>query len=1168
MRFDRLRLLAFGPFTDLEIDLAGCATGLHLLYGDNAAGKSTTLRAVRGLLYGIPHDTQDAHRHRTSDLRIGATLRGVDGTRLDVVRRKGHVRTLLDPSGAPIDEAPLLRLLGGVGEQMFGSVFGLDHDALRRGGDALLSGGGDVAESLFEAGSGAGGLHALLEELRAEMEALWTPQAHKRPLAEAIARFREAHKTTRADALSHETWAAQERALAETRAEHERVVAERREAELRRRWLERARRVRPSLARRRQWLAERAAIGEVPALGDGAVEERRQAQRDLEAAQAALVGLDDELADVERQLAALAQGTAATAAAPEGTAAALGDRAARRRALLDELTRRRVEHERLLEGVAQRVAKLGAAATAAPLDLAAQATLRELAGRHRVLADRSTETDRRAADSGRRSRASELRRATLGAPRDVGALERSLARARELGDAAARLASTRAALGQLEQAARVAAAGLSPWTGTSAAALQLVPPDPSTIGRFAAEAAEQEARARGHDAERDRARARARVAQQAIAEIEGEGRVPTEEDLADARRARDESWGRVRAAWAAGDAAAERRLGGEHELRAHEADEIADRLRREAGRVTRVAVLRAEREAARAEELAVQAAREADAVTAGELQARWCAAWAGAGFEPLPPAAMKEWSARHERVVELEGQRVAAARQVADLEERLRVVTSDLEGALEAVAPSARPRGASVAALVDAAEALVLAERDRARQVEAADEALAAARSEHEALGAEREAHVAVVAAWRCDWAKAVGELSLAEDVAPDVALEILEALRDLWARSDEAASAERSALHTAAAVETLTREIRDVVLLCAPDLAHLDTDDAVRRLVARLEVAEEEARVRGDLERRQVERAGERDAARAAAANATSRLEALRVAAGARDLADLERVEQRWAAAARVDRQLAENAAQLLEVGEGASVEELEQTYASLDADRLAAELGEIEARLPALEERASDLDYRARGIEAGREHFPGDLRVVRVAEDAQGHLARVRELARRWARLRLASVVLSREIEQYRQKNQGPVLGRASELFRRLSAPDFRGLRAGWSSSQKDRLECLKADGAVVEVGELSDGERDALYLALRLASLERALETTEPIPLVLDDVLIQMDDRHVRAALQVLAEVAQRTQVLFFTHNEHIVSIARAALGERSVCVHRLAQGEPARVAERPA
>ena len=53
---------------------------------------------------------------------------------------------------------------------------------------------------------------------------------------------------------------------------------------------------------------------------------------------------------------------------------------------------------------------------------------------------------------------------------------------------------------------------------------------------------------------------------------------------------------------------------------------------------------------------------------------------------------------------------------------------------------------------------------------------------------------------------------------------------------------------------------------------------------------------------------------------------------------------------------------------------------------------------------------------------------------------------------------------------------------------------------------------------------------------------------MPLVLDDVLIHFDDGRARAALRVLGEFAATTQVLFFTHHERLVELAREALPDR--------------------
>jgi uncharacterized protein YhaN len=104
-------------------------------------------------------------------------------------------------------------------------------------------------------------------------------------------------------------------------------------------------------------------------------------------------------------------------------------------------------------------------------------------------------------------------------------------------------------------------------------------------------------------------------------------------------------------------------------------------------------------------------------------------------------------------------------------------------------------------------------------------------------------------------------------------------------------------------------------------------------------------------------------------------------------------------------------------------------------------------------------------------------------------------------------------------------------------------------------------RGEGGDVGVDGLSVGARDQLYLALRLASLERHAESSDPMPLVLDDVLITFDDERARAALEVLGDFADVTQVLFFTHEAHIVKLAEAALGARGLVVHTLHSGRTA-------
>lgn len=54
--------------------------------------------------------------------------------------------------------------------------------------------------------------------------------------------------------------------------------------------------------------------------------------------------------------------------------------------------------------------------------------------------------------------------------------------------------------------------------------------------------------------------------------------------------------------------------------------------------------------------------------------------------------------------------------------------------------------------------------------------------------------------------------------------------------------------------------------------------------------------------------------------------------------------------------------------------------------------------------------------------------------------------------------------------------------------------------------RLGGYRAKGAPVKVEGLSDGTRDQLFLALRIATLELQSEQGEPVPFIADDLFIK--------------------------------------------------------------
>jgi uncharacterized protein YhaN len=170
------------------------------------------------------------------------------------------------------------------------------------------------------------------------------------------------------------------------------------------------------------------------------------------------------------------------------------------------------------------------------------------------------------------------------------------------------------------------------------------------------------------------------------------------------------------------------------------------------------------------------------------------------------------------------------------------------------------------------------------------------------------------------------------------------------------------------------------------------------------------------------------------------------------------------------------------------------------------------------------------------------GGDQAARILEDLTELQASLATNVTEYLKLRTASYVLRKAIDRYREKNQGAVLSRAGAIFANLTGGNFERLNIDFDDSGDPLLVGVRTSAqTVVPIEGMSDGTRDQLYLALRVASLENFLQDHAPLPFIVDDILVNFDDERSVAALKALAELSTKTQVVFFTHHRHLVRLA---------------------------
>jgi uncharacterized protein YhaN len=254
-----------------------------------------------------------------------------------------------------------------------------------------------------------------------------------------------------------------------------------------------------------------------------------------------------------------------------------------------------------------------------------------------------------------------------------------------------------------------------------------------------------------------------------------------------------------------------------------------------------------------------------------------------------------------------------------------------------------------------------------------------------------------------------------------------------------------------------------------------------------------------------------------------------------------IERSDERRAVEGKI--QSAEQ--DLTQAADGLSLEDLRRESESVGADELKTELDRLAAASREVVDQIASLSNEFGAQKIAFDALDGTDQAARAEAQRQEAIAAMADAAERYLRLQTAARLLKWSIEKFRETKQGPMLSKASAIFNGLTMDSFSRLLVD-SEGDAPRLFGVRPSGEQVDVTGMSEGSRDQLYLALRLAALELQVEQGFTMPLIADDLFINFDDRRTAAGLKVLGDLSRSMQIVFLTHHDHLVPLAREVLG----------------------
>jgi len=449
-------------------------------------------------------------------------------------------------------------------------------------------------------------------------------------------------------------------------------------------------------------------------------------------------------------------------------------------------------------------------------------------------------------------------------------------------------------------------------------------------------------------------------------------------------------------------------------------------------------------------------------------------------------------------------------------------------------------------------------EKERKSLVEKRDLAVTNLSEQVTALAAARSTRDA----WAEAWLAALTAAGLPSDAHPD---EVGPALEDRLSYDEKREVATRSACRHAAAVErhkTLTQEGERLSQLLGLTLDRPTMEAIVGALDSGLIDQRAAASSRQTLRKTLSELESKFETATERLNECQFKLDALSAEAGCTLLELTQFVDrQRAKLGLFAEQQSVEQ--RLRALARGVSVAEFAATAQADDCSTRAGRITDFEGLIAQHQERLESLN-RALG-EAGKEmEFMQDSarggHGIESASEIQDLLARIGNESENYAELRIAGTLLKRSMDLYREQNQSGILNRAGSILEVLTGGSLVGLDTHDEKGELILMARRSEGGKTLAVDQMSEGTRDQLYLALKLATIEDHLRSGSVLPLVLDDLLVNFDDARSRATLQVLAELSQKTQVLMFTHHAHLVDLAESSLSRDQLFVCALGADQP--------
>ena len=1171
MKFSKIRFEKIGPFDNTTLDFSKGNPGLHIVYGSNEAGKSSALKYIEWFLFGIPNQIDDDYKHDSKYFLIESTILDSKNKPHTVKRTKiPRGKTFLDANN--LDATSMFEpMLGGLVRETFSMQFGISHAQLRSGGREVLEGEGDLGTSIFEAGTGLANLRRILQKLEERAAEIYPSKNSK--LSLTLKEAKENQDAIEQAKLRLNIWQDASELVASLHKKVEELGDEKKNWASKQAECESILRALPQLTKYKTAESTLNEVDKIPIVEDATLIKYQDAEKFLTSSNALLEQQKKRISDITTKLANLSPNEKILTVRSEIEALNQSSELLLKN-LLDIGNRHKdkeLKEVKIRELLKDYFTDTGFDESRNLfIDQKTQIQIQELSS---LISTEKTliETTKKAIDSLIKKikdlKQEEINQAPHASLEEVTSLVQTL-KAKKLtpfdlekltSDIPAQKSSLEIKLSTLPNSSIA-------WE----AFLKLRLPSSEDINSFSNLFRTNHSIEQNLKTEIKGKKEALNSKQKDLAVLRNKGVLLTREELSRLRDLRELTWtvienlleGRSgtlpeKVTAIVGDNASAKKAFLNIQ---NQSDQFTDKLFSEADQVGRGNQLTQDM-ASLEKEIAEFEQKLVETNTAKmELEKDWQKLWAGIALTVINlPEQMLSWRTQahllQQSIIEL-------MPKLENIESKQKAQAIAFEKLLQLTAMGEiETAWIKAEEMISTSAKLELSKANNKKQLDTLVADQSTLQSELETLQDKQKEN-------QQTWAGLMANLKLPPEASTNNAAQHVNAITNIHQHHKDAKDLEirirkmesdnkeilgklTKVLETLSIKETPTEaaDIKSMLATLTQNLSDAKQEEVSQKsLKADLKLAKDAlAKIEED------------------AVTHKTTLEPL----GDMPLEDLSKYfeEIRKKTKATKDFVDAQNA--LIQEASGEDIPTFAKKLINKNSAIIAGELEAVKSELAQCSEsRDKELEEFA-NAKANLERLEKQAGSHILSAERELLKAQCSEQAKEFAMLTLAKSVLETTIKDYRKNNQDPLLINANSYLKTLTNNSLAAIvptdSDGKKSLQLQRVEseekfAINFEAGHIEAGEgstfLSDGTADQLFLALRLAGIENNLEKLEePLPVILDDILINFDDARALSTLRCLAGFSSKTQVILFTHHQHLLKLVAGSDFADKVFTHQL-------------